>query len=51
MNIIILGNGPSLQQVIGYGFEKFILHCRKKNIQVICMNKILRYFEKENINT
>lgn len=49
MNIVILGNGPSLKQVIDYGFDKFILHCRRNNIKVICMNKILRYFETENI--
>lgn len=50
MNIIILGNGQSLKKVIDYGFDKFILYCRQKNIQVMCMNKILRYFEEENIN-
>lgn len=50
MNIIILGNGPSLKQVINYGFDNFILHCRNKNIQVICMNKILRYFDEQKIS-
>lgn len=50
MNIIILGNGPSLKKVIDYGFDKFILHCRNKNIQVICMNKILRYFDEQKIS-
>tara|TARA_B100000900_G_scaffold410166_1_gene427434 strand:+ start:1827 stop:2537 length:711 start_codon:yes stop_codon:yes gene_type:complete len=49
MNIVILGNGPSLKKVINYGFDKFILYCRSKNIKVICMNKILRYFDENNI--
>jgi hypothetical protein len=50
MNIVILGNGQSLKSVHDYGFEKFLTHCKDKNIKVLCMNKILRYFDKEQLN-
>ena len=50
MSIVILGNGPSLKSVHDYGFEKFLTHCKDKNIKVLCMNKILRYFEKEKLS-
>jgi hypothetical protein len=49
MDIIILGNGHSLKKVVEFGFDEFIEKCQKKNIKVICMNKILRYFKSNNI--
>ena len=50
MSIVILGNGPSLKSVHDYGFEKFLRLCKDRNIKVLCMNKILRYFDKEQLN-
>jgi len=49
MKIIILGNGPSLKQVTDYGFDKFMTFCKNNDIKVFCMNKILRYLKKHNI--
>lgn len=49
MDIIILGNGHSLKKVVEFGFDEFIEKCQKKNIKVICMNKILRYLKSNNI--
>lgn len=50
MSIVILGNGPSLKSVHDYGFEKFLKLCKHRNIKVLCMNKILRYFDKEKLS-
>lgn len=50
MSIVILGNGPSLKSVHDYGFEKFLRLCKDRNIKVLCMNKILRYFDKEQLS-
>lgn len=50
MSIVILGNGPSLKSVHDYGFEKFLRLCKDRNIKVLCMNKILRYFDKEKLS-
>ena len=49
MKIILLGNGPSLKQIIDYGFDKFMTFCNNNDIKVFCMNKILRYLKKHNI--
>lgn len=49
-SIVILGNGHSLKSVHDYGFEKFLKLCKHRNIKVLCMNKILRYFDKEKLS-
>ena len=47
--IFIIGNGKSAKKIIEYGFEKFIRLLKLNNFKIICMNKILKYFQKENI--
>ena len=49
--IFIIGNGTSTKKMVEYGFEKCIKLLKKNNFIIICMNKILKYFEKENIKT
>lgn len=50
MKIIIMGCGPSLKNIVNFGFAKFINLAKKNGYKIICMKKILRYFEKEKIN-
>lgn len=50
MKVIIMGCGPSLKNVEKFGFEKFIKIAKDNGFVLICMKKILRYFEKNKIN-
>ena len=49
VKIFIIGNGNSTKKIINFGFENFIKLLKKNNFIIICMNKILKFFEKENI--